>query len=284
MMMSDFESYFSNVYTSEWEALYTSLQAPESQICYSAFTHTHPQEVFKNLKSLTYTDHEQASQRHAEGHIQNYILDPASLAPVVALDIRPFDQVLDLCAAPGGKSLALLSSLSEEGFLISNDSSESRFHRLRKVLKQYTPATYKAPYKVLHKDGTRFGFYHAQEFSRILIDVPCSSERHHIHQNTTSQWSFKKSKHLAVKQYTLLCAALLCAQPGATLVYSTCSINPVENDGVIAKFLKKKKDFAELDVTPAFTELGSRPTEFGQMILPHTQGYGPIYYCKLKVK
>ncbi|MCO5113850.1 MAG: RsmB/NOP family class I SAM-dependent RNA methyltransferase [Bdellovibrionaceae bacterium] len=313
--MNEFERYFSELYSDKWNELYQSLQAEERQICFSAFETQSPSESFtisqtattaasapkdshtasinpsflsllqilKNLDHYAFTDHQQASLRHADGHIQNYILDPASLAPVMALNIEPSDQVLDLCAAPGGKSLGILSQLGQEGSMICNDSSESRSHRLRKVLKQYTPKDHLATYKVLNKDGTKFGFYFPQSFSKILVDVPCSSERHHIHQNNTEGWNLKTSKRLAQKQYTLLCAALLCAQADAHIVYSTCSINPIENDDVIAKFLKKKKDHVELIPAPSFDELGSCPTTYGQMILPHIKGYGPIFYCKLKV-
>src|SRR5690606_27123133 len=111
-------------------------------------------------------------------------------------------------------------------------------------------------------------FYHSGEFDKALVDTPCSSERHLIHQNKTSTWSPKRSRYLSIKQYTLLCAALLCCKPGATIVYSTCSINPVENDDVIARLLKKKKDKVSLLSSPSISELGSEPTKYGQIILP----------------
>lgn len=281
--MSDFEKYFSQIYKENWELLYASLKEEESQICFSPFTQSNLSSYLETPESYRFQTHEQATARHEQGHLLNYILDPASLAPVATLDIQHDDQILDLCAAPGGKSLALLSQLNNLGFLLSNDSSEGRYHRLRKVMHQYTPRTHEAQNKITNKDGTRFGFYYPQKFNKILIDVPCSSERHHIHQNSTQSWSLKKSKFLSVKQYTLLCSALLCAKKGATIVYSTCSINPVENDDVIAKFLKKKKDFVEVSPTLEQTNIGSTPTQYGQMILPNNKGFGPIYYSKLLI-
>ena len=93
-----------------------------------------------------------------------------------------------------------------------------------------------------------------------------------------------------MKQYTLLCAALLCAQTEARIVYSTCSINPVENDEVVRRFLKKKKDFvkAASDVFSESTKnaleksVGLEQTELGWIILPDTQGYGPIYFSAIQ--
>ena len=130
----------------------------------------------------------------------------------------------------------------------------------------------------------------SKEFSKILVDAPCSGERHQIHSGKTSEWSLKRSKSLAMKQYTLLCAALLCAQTEARIVYSTCSINPVENDEVVRRFLKKKKDFvkAASDVFSESTKnaleksVGLEQTELGWIILPDTQGYGPIYFSAIQ--
>lgn len=285
----DFQNYFSQVYgTEKWPSLYQSLQNTETKICYSGFSQNSLAQYLQSPNEFIFSQQEQATFRSEAGHLENYILDPASLAPVAALGLEPHDQVLDLCAAPGGKSLAIISQLGAEGFLLSNDPSPSRAQRLKKVLRQYTPENLQPSYSVSQKDGTKFGFYHSyyhpEKFNKILVDAPCSSERHHIHQNTLSEWKIKKSKVLAMKQYTLLCAALLCAKPHATIVYSTCSINPVENDDVISKLLKKKKDYIEFDTAPSFANLGSTPTQWGQIILPDAQGFGPIYYCKLKVK
>ena len=186
--------------------------------------------------------------------------------------------------------MGLLSQLGEQGHLLSNDSSPARVTRLRKVLEQYSPQEIHQRFSLRNKDGTKFGFFHPKEFSKILVDAPCSGERHQIHSGKTSEWSLKRSKSLAMKQYTLLCAALLCAQTEARIVYSTCSINPVENDEVVRRFLKKKKDFvkAASDVFSESTKnaleksVGLEQTELGWIILPDTQGYGPIYFSAIQ--
>jgi 16S rRNA C967 or C1407 C5-methylase (RsmB/RsmF family) len=88
---------------------------------------------------------------------------------------------------------------------------------------------------------------------------------------------------LSQKQYALLCAALLVCQTGGKIVYSTCSINPVENDLVIEKLLNKKSDFVELD-SIEIPFLGAKKTQYGWMIRPDTFGFGPIYVSKLSKK
>jgi len=279
---TEFNAYFSSIYGTRWTALLEALRKEEEQICYSPFSKTPLKSYLKIPKDYFFGDKQAALEREPAGHLRNYILDPSSLAPVCELEVQPQDRVLDLCAAPGGKSLALLSQLGEGGALMANDSSKARFERLRKVLFQYTPSDHPALRQVVCKDGTRFGFFHKGEFSKILVDAPCSSERHHLFQGKEKEWKEKRARFLAVKQYTLLCAALLCAAEGARLVYSTCSINPVENDGVVKKFLKKKGERLKWRPSQNLLE-GEEETEFGKMILPDRSGFGPIYRACFEV-
>lgn len=280
--MSQFQSYFEKIYGSRWPALFDALKRPEKQVRFSPFQ-VDLETIVSSPDDFAFENKEDALERTEDGFLANYILDPASLMPVLALRLNEKDKVLDLCAAPGGKSLAILSQLGENGSLLSNDSSPDRAIRLRKVLSQYTPQNKKDSYRVLQKDGTKFGFFFKEEFDRILVDAPCSSERHWIHQGKLPSWTEKRAKFLSVKQYTLLCAALLCAKPGARIVYSTCSINPVENDDVISKLLKKKGDRLALEAMD-IDALGVEKTEHGLIVLPDRLGYGPIYLCALRVK
>lgn len=281
MIDSSFSQYFESIYKERWPQLLDALTCKEKQVCFSPFENK-IESYLKHPDEFVFNDPEKAQMRNAAGNLRNYILDPASLAPALTLDLTPDARVLDLCAAPGGKSLALLSQLGDSGSLLSNDSSPERSRRLKKVLSQYAPPEFQPRFKVTVKDGTKFGFFFQDEFSHLLVDVPCSSERHMIHQERTQEWTLKKSKFLSVKQYTLLCAALLCAQAGARIVYSTCSINPIENDDVIRKFLKKKGKSAALDEMN-LEYLGAEKTEFGSIILPDRCGFGPIYLSSLRI-
>ena len=119
-------------------------------------------------------------------------------------------------------------------------------------------------------------------FDRVLLDAPCSSERHVLkNENELAKWGPKRTKKLATIQYGLLCSALLSCKPGGTIVYSTCSLSPLENDNIIEKLLKKKGDQVELSNLPVdyFDQ-----TEFGQISLPHRHKIGPIYMARLKKK
>jgi 16S rRNA C967 or C1407 C5-methylase (RsmB/RsmF family) len=94
------------------------------------------------------------------------------------------------------------------------------------------------------------------------------------------EWSPRRGEHLATRQYSLLSAALLAAKPGGRIVYSTCSINPDENDGVIHKLLKKKKDYVTL-VPQETTEVGEK-TQYGVAFMPDRCGFGPLYYSVIE--
>jgi len=101
---------------------------------------------------------------------------------------------------------------------------------------------------------------------------------------TVPEWKESRTRQLAMRQYSLICSGLLALKPGGTLVYSTCSISPLENDGVIERLLQKKNQTVELD--PANADLQDlEPTRFGFQIFPDRfQGQGPIFITRLKKK
>ena len=211
----------------------------------------------------------------------SYALDLASTEPVYALDLRDGDEFLDLCSAPGGKAL---TALYLTGGLVRahlNDSSTSRVGRLRKVLREYLPASVVSSVRVTCRDGGRFGQTAAGSFDAVLADVPCSTERHHMLAGSAADdWTEGKTKRMAIRQHSLLCSAFDSLKPGGRVVYSTCSMSPYENDGVIQKLLKSRAGL--FSVVTSTRTLGE-PTEFGRMILPDVcDGWGPIYYSILR--
>ncbi len=114
-------------------------------------------------------------------------------------------------------------------------------------------------------DASRWGLSKTEEFDRILVDAPCSGERHLLKKPLElARWSLKGSKGLVVRQHALLCSALDCLKPGGRLVYSTCSIQPAENDGVIER-LKKSRE-GEFEVERVAAPIGE-PTANGWIIL-----------------
>ena len=119
-----------------------------------------------------------------------------------------------------------------------------------------------------------------ERFAAILLDAPCSSESHVLkNSRALSEWTTARPNFLARRQWSLLSAAFLLLKPGGCLVYSSCAITTVENDGVVAKLFKKYRDKAELD-PPDFSE--GEQTKFGRIILPDKEGHGPLYIARVR--
>lgn len=208
-----------------------------------------------------------------------YVMDAASVVAARALEVRPGEVVLDLCAAPGGKALVLLEALSSAGDLTLNDRSRKRSVRLKAVLRQYVPASVLERVKLTAHDARRWGLYHPAAYDAILLDAPCSSERHVLGDpSELAKWSPSRIQRLASEQYAMLASAATALKPGGRLVYSTCALAPEENDGVIDRLLKK--DRHGVVVSPVDAPLG-QASEYGWQIHPDRHGAGPIYFCKL---
>lgn len=167
-----------------------------------------------------------------------YPMNAASLIPVLALDIQPTDVVLDACAAPGGKALAIVEQLNSPNQLIANDTSLQRSRRLHDILEAYG---YGSTVLLRKKAETLFQEY-PDHFDKILLDAPCSSEKHVLVQpGRLAQWSPARIRALRQRQIALISGLFLALKPGGRLVYATCAITPEENEVVIATVLKKKK-------------------------------------------
>ena len=118
-------------------------------------------------------------------------------------------------------------------------------------------------------------------YDRILLDAPCSSERHVLNdEKHLSIWSPSRPKRLSVEQYALLSSAFLTVKNGGYILYSTCSVNPGENEGVIAKLFKKHKD--EVEEIKCILP-NSEEREYGLMLMPDKAGgIGPMYACLIR--
>lgn len=201
----------------------------------------------------------------SKGLTTHWNLDAASLLPVRLLNPVPGDKVLDLCAAPGGKSLALAQLLRPPTFddpdapslaggcLHSNELDHARHKRLAANLEAYLPPALlqSGEVKVLKLDGAdplavlslplRAGGY-----DKLLLDAPCSSERHVLHAHARARqagkmademalWRSGQSKKTAKVQAALLMTAFRAVKVGGRVVYATCSLSGEENDGVIER-------------------------------------------------
>ncbi len=183
----------------------------------------------------------QALSQHAAGdfHLQSL----SSMIPPLVLDAQPGDAVLDLCAAPGSKTSQIAAMMCNRGQLIAIDSSRPRFYRLREVLRVLG-----AQAECMCAHGERWGRGHPAQFDRVLVDVPCSAEGR-IHLGDTGaldDWSLAKVRRLASLQKSLMHSAIDALRPGGTLVYSTCTFAPEENELVLQRALDRYKDRIEI--------------------------------------
>ena len=189
-----------------------------------------------------------------------YPINPSSAVAVRALAPEPGERVLDLAAAPGGKTILSAGRMANEGAIVAVDSNRGRFHRLRANLQRCGVALAECRLA----DGRRLARTEAERFDRVLLDAPCASEARFRDDDpaTTRYWSPRKVKESAHKQRGLLRAAFRCLRPGGVLLYCTCSFSKRENEDVVAYLLRQ--------------EPSARPTPLGlgDIAAPTRRGLG----------
>jgi 16S rRNA C967 or C1407 C5-methylase (RsmB/RsmF family) len=216
------------------------------------------------------------------GLVQDYHLDGASTVPPQVLNVQPGDEVLDMCAAPGGKSLQLALAMKGQGRLVLNEMSRTRRNRLARVVDEHLTAEQRDIVRIWCQDASLLCLKSPDRFHKILLDAPCSSERHLLeHEDELGLWSIKRTKNLAQRQMGLLCSALTLLKPGGQLVYSTCSISPLENELNIEKLLKKRA--GQIKTVPIPDAIMGEAKQHGVLIRPDLHdGLGPMYTVLLE--
>ncbi len=245
----------------------------------------------------TFARENQPVEYKIPGAEKSYFLDSASVLAALCLPLKGAERILDLCAAPGGKTLVLASRMDPEALLSSNERSPERKHRLAVVVETCLPLEISARVKTSCSDGSTWCTRQSECFDRILLDAPCSSERHvYLDPKYLKDWSLSRIKTVTTEQWALLSSAYRLLQPGGILLYSTCALCPEENDGMISRLYKKfNKDGSAFELLPPSPELSEiegftkitlpqyEKTEFGYQILPDTaNGAGPIYFSIIK--
>ncbi|XP_074008097.1 5-cytosine rRNA methyltransferase NSUN4 isoform X2 [Numenius arquata] len=255
--------------------------------------------ITSNIKCYTFPRGDITRFRPARpdtlGLLDYYLMDAASLLPVLALNVQPDDFVLDLCAAPGGKTLALLQT-GLCGHLAANDISISRTKRLYQILHSYIPGEVRETVSVTSCDGRDWGQLEGGTFHKVLVDVPCTTDRHSVMEQDNNIFHKRRTKErqmLPMLQLQLLMAGILATKPGGEVVYSTCSISPLQNEYVIERAVEVAE--AQYDIRIHVEDLSHFRTLFqdtfsffsdcrlGELVLPHlTANFGPMYFCKLR--
>ena len=176
-----------------------------------------------------------------------YLQEPSAMLPAATLPVNPGDRVLDLCAAPGGKSTALAEKLKGKGVLLCNDISPSRAKALIKNLELFgvTNAV------VTAEEPERLAGAFPDYFDKILIDAPCSGEgMFRKSASMITDWTEEKQLEYAEIQRSILPHALRMLRPGGMILYSTCTYAPVEDEGSV-QFLLDLPESKEKQLTVA---------------------------------
>lgn len=261
-----FDQYYKNIFGDRWEKLVETFDKENDSVEYK---------VSNSQKS--------------------YFLDSASVFAALCLPVKGAENILDLCAAPGGKSIVIASRMDENARLSANERSSDRKHRLDCSISECLPESISSRVLTSCSDGATWCTRQKECFDRILLDAPCSSERHvYLDSKYLNDWSPSRIKTVSMEQWALLSSAYRLLQPGGYLLYSTCALAIEENDKMIERLIKKFRKFGdefsiiEPDVETGFKEIskfvkinlpGFEKTEYGFQILPDVQnGAGPIYF------
>ncbi len=169
-----------------------------------------------------------------------YIQEASAMAPVVYLAPQPGEKILDLCAAPGGKSTQIAAAMQGQGLLVSNEIHPAR----AKILSENIERMGIRNALVTGETPKRLVQAFPEYFDRILVDAPCSGEgMFRRNEEARKEWSPDNVQLCADRQDEILNWAADMLTPGGRLVYSTCTFAPLENEGTIARFLMQHPEF-----------------------------------------
>ncbi len=169
-----------------------------------------------------------------------YIQEPSAMAPVEYLDVKPGERVLDLCAAPGGKSTQIATKMQGKGMLICNEIHPAR----AKILSENVERLGITNAVVLNETPARLADMFEGYFDKILVDAPCSGEgMFRKNEDACGEWSLENVRICGERQDEILDCAASMLKPGGRIVYSTCTFAPMENEGSIYRFLNCHPEF-----------------------------------------
>lgn len=176
-----------------------------------------------------------------------YLQEPSAMTPAAFLPVEKGDRVLDLCAAPGGKSTELGAKLGGTGILVANDISHSRAKALLKNIELFGITNAIVTSEPAEKLSARFPEY----FDKILVDAPCSGEGMFRKQPAIMKnWEQYGTKYYNDLQKQILPRAYEMLRPGGMLLYSTCTFSPEEDEETVGFFLERYSDMELIDAVP----------------------------------
>ncbi len=191
-----------------------------------------------------------------------YLQEPSAMIPAAVLNAQPGERILDLCAAPGGKTTQNALRMAGQGIIVCNEPIADRARILsRNVERMGVPNAI-----VVSAWPEKLAAIWPEAFDAIQCDAPCSGEgMFRRHPETRDEWTPESPAGCAKRQGDILDSAAVMLRPGGRLVYSTCTLNTIENEGVVADFLCRHPDFT----TEAFALPGLDAPDGMLSVYPH---------------
>lgn len=206
-----------------------------------------------------------------------YLQEPSAMVPAYLLGVKENELVLDLCAAPGGKSIQTSFNLNDTGLIISNDLSKPRTQAIVDNIERLGLGNI----VITNNDFSKIYTKYLNTFNRIILDAPCSgSGMFRKEDKMLLDWSYNKVIKFAETQKQLILIAYQMLKPGGTLCYSTCSFSKEEDEDVIA-YLLENTDAEEIKVqNPLFYQTKEKP--LGIHLFPHLFPGEGHYICLIR--
>lgn len=254
-----------------------------------------------------FTDFEHPTLQPGESVQPGFLLDAASCLPVLLLGLQKNETVLDMCSSPGGKLNTMLQILGEEGKFVANDVSRERVRRLKKTIKDFVPKESEIfeNVDVVNYDARLWEEEKREtDFAKVLVDAPCTNDRVSMYdgeKDSDNMFSVNRKSErnsLPHKQTEILRNAILACDPGGTIVYSTCTISPYQNDFVVDYVINQLREEDDITVTSEnldifvdslsdnfnFIKFKGSPqiSPHGVLVYPTLDAnFGPMYMAKL---
>ncbi len=188
-----------------------------------------------------------------------YVQEPAAMAPAECIDINPDWKILDMCAAPGGKSTQLKNKLGKNGILVSNEIISSRC----KILTGNIERLGLCNTVTTCMDTARLAKTFPHTFDMIMVDAPCSGEgMFRKEENAVSEWSLENVEMCSKRQAEILENAAVCLKNGGYIVYATCTFSIEENEKTVDDFLYNHPKFEIIPVNERVREATVDGIEF----------------------
>lgn len=204
-----------------------------------------------------------------------YIQEPSAMAPAEYIEAQPGEKILDLCAAPGGKSTQIAGQMKGEGILICNEIHPAR----AKILSENVERMGIRNAIVTNETPQKLADTFVEYFDRIMVDAPCSGEgMFRKNEAACEEWSLENVELCATRQAEILDCAASMLKPGGRIVYSTCTFAPEENEGSISRFIEAHPEFSIVKVkkgegmsagNPAWTNQPAEHIEDTIRLFPH---------------